>query len=240
MSDRDAEAWGAEWQADRVTLGRHFLRDREGLWHQVLKLAGVVETTLDTSVRALCDGRADLAASVKFEEQSIDRWEVQIERDCLKILALYQPVASDLRRVASILKVNGELERISNLARNIAKRVRKLVADPGVFPIAPDLERLALEALGQVRLSLDALSRSDCDLARRVIADDARIDRLYRVALDGLKDGIRRDPDRLNTWLRLINTARNLERIADHATNISEAVVFLKEGDIIRHPKSQG
>ena len=234
------ERAGSIWDGERVTLGRHFVRDLEGLWGGVLKLAAVVEDALDRSIQALCDGRADLAAEVQVEERIVDRGEVQIERDCLKILALYQPVASDLRRVASILKVNGELERISNLARNIAKRVRKLVADPGVFPIAPDLERLALEALGQVRLSLDALSRSDCDLARRVIADDARIDRLYRVALDGLKDGIRRDPDRLNTWLRLINTARNLERIADHATNISEAVVFLKEGDIIRHPKSQG
>ena len=148
---------------------------------------------------------------------------------------MHQPVASDLRRVASVLKVNGDLERISNLARNIAKRVKKLASDPRAFPIPQELESMALETLGQVRDSLDALTKSDAGLARTVIAGDGTIDRHYRVVLKALKDQIRNDPDRLNTWLRLINTARNLERIADHATNIAEAVVFLKEGDIIRH-----
>jgi phosphate transport system protein len=94
---------------------------------------------------------------------------------------------------------------------------------------------MALEALEQVHGSLDALSKSDADLARAVIAGDRRVDRHYRAVLKELKDEIRRDPDRLNTWLRLINTARNLERIADHATNIAEAVIYVREGDIIRH-----
>lgn len=229
----------ADWDCERVTLGRHFLRDLEALWGGVLKLAAVVEEALDRSVRALCDGRADLADEVCGEERDVDRREVQLERDCLKVLALHQPVASDLRRVASVLKVNGDLERISNLARNIAKRVKKLAkSDPAAFPIPQDLESMALEALAQVRDSLDALTRSNATLARNVIAGDGRVDRHYRVVLSALKDQIRHDPDRLNTWLRLINTARNLERIADHATNIAEAVVYLKEGDIIRHPKA--
>jgi phosphate transport system protein len=94
---------------------------------------------------------------------------------------------------------------------------------------------MAMQALAQVRDSLDALTKSDVDLARTVIAGDGPVDRHYRVVLNELKEEIRQDPDRLNTWLRLINTARNLERIADHATNIAEAVVYLKEGDIIRH-----
>src|SRR5262245_24380177 len=224
---------GSEWE--RVTLGKHFVRDLEGLWEGILKLAAVVEDALNQSVRALCDGRADLAAIVRGEERDVDRREVQIERDCLKVLALHQPVASDLRRVASVLKVNGDLERVSNLARNIAKRVKKLATDPRAFPLPQDLESMALETLGQVRDSLDALTKSDASLARTVIAGDGLIDRHYRAVLRTLKDEIRREPDRLNTWLRLINTARNLERIADHATNIAEAVVFLKEGDIIRH-----
>jgi phosphate transport system protein len=202
----------------------------------VLKLAGVVEEALTQSVRALCEGRADLASRVKGEERAIDRWEVQIERDCLKVLALHQPVASDLRRVAAVLKINSDLERISDLARNIARRVRKLADDdPRVFPIPQELEIMALEALEQVRDGLDALTKSDANRARAVIAGDGRIDRHYRAVLKELKDEIRRDPDRLNTWLRLINTARNLERIADHATNIAEAVVYFREGDIIRH-----
>ena len=94
---------------------------------------------------------------------------------------------------------------------------------------------MAVEALAQVRDSLDALIKGDADLARRVIQGDRRIDRHQRLVRKGLKEAIRRDPDRLNTWLRLINTARNLERVADHATNIAEAVIYLKEGDIVRH-----
>jgi phosphate transport system protein len=226
---------GADWDEERVTLGRHFVRDLEGLWGGVLKLAAVVEDSLNRSVRALCDGRADLAEEVKGEERAVDRWEVQIERECLKILALHQPVAGDLRRVATVLKINGILERMSDRARNIARRVKKQSSDARAFPIPQQLESMAMETLEQVRDCLDALSKSDTTLARAVIAGDSRVDRRYRAVLAELKDEIRRDPDRLNTWLRLINTARNLERIADHATSIAEAVVYLKEGDIVRH-----
>jgi phosphate transport system protein len=225
------------WAVERVTLGRHFLRDLEGLWAGVLKLAAVVEDALNRSVRALCDGRADLADEVRGEERTVDRWEVQIERECLKILALHQPVACDLRRVAAVLKINGSLERMSNLARNIAKRVKKQSRDvvAGFTPIPQQLESMALETLEQVRDSLDALTKSDALLARAVIAADSRVDDRYRAVLAELKNAIRHDPERLDTWLRLINTARNLERIADHAASIAEAVVYLKEGDIVRH-----
>jgi len=225
----------SHWAGERVTLGRHFLRDLEGLWAGVLKLAAVVEDALNRSVHALCDGRVDLAEEVKGEERTVDRWEVQIERECLKILALHQPVACDLRRVAAVLKINGSLERISNLARNIAKRVKKQSSDDGFTPIPQQLESMALETLEQVRDSLDALAKSDALLARVVIAGDSRVDCRYRAVLAELKNEIRRNPERLNSWLRLMNTARNLERIADHATSIAEAVVYLKEGDIVRH-----
>ena len=224
-----------DWEGERVTLGRHFLRDLEGLWAGVLKLAAVVEDALNRSVCALCDGRADLADLVRGEERAVDRWEVQIERDCLKVLALHQPVASDLRRVAAVLKVSGDLERMGDLARHIAKRVKKLAADPLALPVPQTLEVLAIEALGQVRDSLDALAKSDAALARAVIAADAPVNRHYRAVLKELKQSIRAHPDRVDSWLRLINTARNLERIADHAGNIAESVIYLKEGDIIRH-----
>lgn len=226
---------GADWDAGRVTLGRHFLRDMEGLWENVLKLAAVVETALHTSIQALCDGRADLAAEVKGGENAINDWEVRIERDCLKVLALHQPVASDLRRVASILKINGDLERIADLADHIANRARKLAQKSPSTPIPPQMEAMAREAMTQVHDALDALVRSDTELARAVISADRGVDRLRRNVLKELKDCIRREPDKVNTWLRLINTARNIERVADHATNIAEAVIYLKEGDIIRH-----
>jgi len=177
---------------------------------------------------------------VKFEEESIDRWEVQIERDCLKVLALHQPVASDLRRVAAILRINGDLERMADLARHIAKRARKLAEEPLGRALPRGLEAMASEALGQVRESLDALTQGDVALARSVILGDRKVDRYRRAVIGELKQAIRDDPDRLDAWLRLINAARNLERIADHATNIAEAVVYLKEGDIIRHDASTG
>jgi phosphate transport system protein len=225
----------SDWDAERVTLGKHFLRDLESLWTQVLKLAAVVEEALNTSVRALCDGRADLAAGVKVGEQTIDRWEVQLERDCLRVLALHQPVASDLRRIAVVLRINGDLERMADLARHIARRAKKFASQSIPMAIPEDLEAMAVESLAQVRDSLDALIKGDVALARAVIQGDRRIDRRHRQVRKSLKAAIRRDPDRLNTWLRLINTARNLERVADHATNIAEAVLYLKEGDIVRH-----
>lgn len=224
-----------DWDGERVTLGRHFIRDLEGLWEGVLKLAAVVEDALNRSVDALCDGRTDLADQARGDEQVVDRWEVRIERECLKVLALHQPVASDLRRVAAVLKVGGDLERMGDLARHIAKRVRKLAADPQAYPLPEALETLAVEALSQVRDSLDALAKSDPDLARAVISADLPVNRRYRLVLKGLKQSIRNHPERVETWLRLINTARNLERIADHAVNIAESVIYLKEGDIVRH-----
>jgi phosphate transport system protein len=225
----------AEWDAGRVTLGRHFLRDMEALWENVLKLAAVVETALSNSVKALCDGRTDLAAEVKGGENAINDWEVRIERDCLRVLALHQPVASDLRRVAAILKINGDLERIADLADHIANRSRKLATKVPPVPIPAQLEAMAREAVNQVHDALNALVKSDTELARQVISADKSVDRLRQAVLKELKNAIRETPDRLNTWLRLINTARNIERVADHATNIAEAVIYLKEGDIIRH-----
>ncbi len=226
---------GAAWDAERVTLGRHFLRDMESLWGEILRLAATVETSVNASARALCDGRGDLAEEVAGDEREIDRREVAIERHCLRLLALHQPVASDLRRVAAVLKINNDLERMGDLAAHIARRSRKFARVSQLLAIPPRLETLAIEVIAQVRDCLDALARSDAALARSVIAGDRRVDRLRRDLVKELKQAIRNDPDRLNTWLRLINTGRNLERIADHATNIAEAVIYLKEGTIIRH-----
>lgn len=226
---------GPDREGGPVLAGRHFLRDLEGLWGGVLKLAEVVEDMLTRSLRALSDGRIDLAIEVCGDEQAVDHWEVQVERECLRILALYQPVASDLRRVTAVLRISGDLERVGDLARHIARRVRKLARGPAVVPVPASLEALADEALGQMRDSLDALRHGDPQTARAVIAADARVDQRHRAVLKELKASIRAHPDHVDNWLRLINTARNLERIGDHATNIAEAVIYLKEGDIVRH-----
>lgn len=233
------EGKDSAWDAERVALGRHFLRDMEALWKQILKLAAVVEAALTASVQALCDGRVDLVAEVKGGEREIDHREVQIELDCLKILALHNPVASDLRRVAAVLKINGELERMGDLAEHIADRARKLAKQPESVPMPARMRDLAQAALAEAHDGLEALVKGDPELARAVIKADRGTNRHRRAVQKELKESIRRDPDRVNTWLRLINAARNLERIADHATNIAEAVVYLQEGQIIRHDHSR-
>lgn len=223
------------WEQDRVGLGRNFLRDMERLWSEVLRMAAVVEVALNTAVRALCDLRSDLAAEVRGGEASINRLEVEIERDCLRILALHQPVASDLRRVAAILRIDRDLERMADLAEHIANRARKLSGEVSPIAIPPELETLALATLEQVRQVLDALVQTDSDRAHQVIAHDRSIDIQRRDVTRLLKQSIREHPQRLNAWLRLINTARNLERVSDHATNIAESIIYIKEGDLIRH-----
>lgn len=231
----------AAWDSNRVALSRHFLRDMERLWGNILRMAAVVESALNTSIKALIDHRPDLAAEVRSGESGINTLDVEIEQDCLKILALHQPVASDLRRVTAILKVDRDLERMADLADHISKRARKLASSPDPVPISASLETLAIEALGQVHDSLDALVKGDPELARSVIVADVQIDRLRATVLKELKASIRTNPERVSSWLRLINTARNLERIADHATNIAESVIYMKEGDIVRRvtPRSR-
>lgn len=227
-------AWS--WDEARTSIGRHFLRDLEGLWADVLRLAAVVEEDLVRSVQALCDGSVDLAEEVRGRKRDVEDWEMTLERECVRVLALHQPVACDLRRVAAVLKINADLERLADFARHIAKRVGKLAEQPGGLPVPQPVENLATAALGQVRRGLDALTRADVALARRVIADDRGIDRSYRKVVAGLKRDIVEDPRRVDAWLLFISTARNLERIADHAARIAEVVVYLKEGEGPRRP----
>jgi phosphate transport system protein len=235
-SDSGPPTWNP---SERSTLGRHFVRDMDHLWEQILKLSAVVETALTNAIRAFCDARPDLVAEVRDEENLVDDWEVQIELDCLKVLALHNPVASDLRRVAAILKIDAELERLSDLAEHIARRARKLASEPAGVAVPPRLEALAQESLAQVHTALDALASNDVGLARGVIDGDREVRRHRRTLQRDFKDAIRSQPERINTWLRLINTARNFERVSEHATNIAEAVIYLKEGRIIRHDRKR-
>ena len=169
-------------------------------------MAGVVEAVLTMSVTALCDGRPELAAEVKLREREIDRQEVKIERECLRVLALYEPVASDFRRVLTVLRVNRDLERISDLSARIAKRAGKLAVRPTPVAIPEPLETLAAEALEAVRNALDALAKSDSAAARAVITGDREIDRCRGAVRDGPD---RVDPPRPRTDQRLAPAPRH-------------------------------
>jgi len=214
---------------------RPVLKVQDDLWAEALSLAAVVESTFAKSVTALCQHRPELAAEVKAGEREIDRREVAIEKECLRVLALYEPVASDFRRVLTILRVNHDLERIGDLAARIAKRAKKLARQPRPVPIPEPLEALAEAAMLSLRDALNSLVNRDALSGRSVIASDHRLDEYRRTVRAGLKEAIRRDVDRIEDWLMLMDVARHLERVGDHAAGIAESVIYLKEGRIIRH-----
>jgi phosphate transport system protein len=214
---------------------RHALRDQDTLWTDFMALASSVVMALEKSVQAVCEDRFDLIDDVQNEEEYCDRREVTIEQECLRILALYEPLASDLRRMATVLKVNRDWERIADLALRVARRARKLARSTSGVPLPSSLKQLARDVLAQVRLCQQALEGVDSAVARNVVAGDNEIDAQYRRLRKELRAQMSQHPEQLDAWLLLLNSARNLERIADHAVGIAQTVVYLKEGVIIRH-----
>ena len=216
--------------------GRHALREQEAVWSEFLAMGQIVIDSLEKSVVALREGRVDVVSEVKELERSSDREEVRIEQSCLRVLALFEPVASDLRRMATILKVSRDWERIADLAARIARRARKLVRGwDGVVAVPDSLKALGGEVLDRTRATYEALAVRDSARARALIEGDRSIDRGYRRFRRELKDSLRRDPGLLDAWLQLLSIGRHLERIADHATGIAQTVIYLEEGIIVRH-----
>ncbi len=233
---RDSGNQAATWMREASAIpGRHALRDQQALWEEFLAMGLAVVDSLSKSVTVLCEGHLDVVPEVKSLEKDSDRAAVRIEQQCLRILALFEPVASDLRRLATILKVSRDWERIADHSARIARRARKLSRNSGGIPIPEPLETLARDVLAQVCASYEALSGRDAGRARNVILGDQAIDRQYRKLRRELKESLCRQPGQFDGWLRLMSTARNLERIADHATEIAQTIVYLQEGIIIRH-----
>jgi phosphate transport system protein len=215
--------------------GRHALRDQEALWGEFLALARAVVDSLAKSIEVLCEGRLEVVREVKSIEKESDREEVRVEQECLRILALYEPVASDLRRLATMMKVSRDWERIADVAARIARRARKLARKAGGAAAPDSLKALARDVLARVRDAYYALARCDAGRARTLIATDRSIDRQYRRLRKALKEEIRQGTPDLFARLQWLGTARNLERVADHATDIAQMTVYLAEGVIIRH-----
>ncbi len=212
----------------------HLSRDLENLQRRVLALAGAVEQTVEKAMRALFERDVQLAMNLMESDTPIDLEENQIEEDCLKILALHQPVAVDLRRVAAILKINSDLERMADLAVNIAERAAALARGPDVF-VPPTFRQMTDLTNTMVRDSLDAFVNIDVALAKRVCRMDDEVDRYNREIIDQVTQFMKQSPNNVDPGLHLFSAARQLERIADHATNIAEDVVYMVEGKIIRH-----
>jgi phosphate transport system protein len=212
----------------------HLQRDLEKLKKDILTMGAMVEDAVRKSIAALHGRRADLAQEVIDGDTRIDRFEVEIEEQCLKMLALHQPVAEDLRFIAAVIKMNADLERMGDLAVNIAERAAYLATEPPI-PIPQTLKAMTDAAMRMVRASLDAFVNRDADRARAIIGQDEEIDRYNREIIGELHRMMETEPATIRRNTHLFSASRHLERIADHATNIAEDVVYLVEGEIIRH-----
>ena len=215
----------------------HLQREIDKLKRKVLALGAIVEENLRLAFQAIDQRDAAKARRVIETDVLIDQSEVDVEEECLKILALYQPVASDLRFVAAVIKINSELERIGDLSANIAERALQLV-DEHPVAVPHHVAVMADRTWTILEKALDALVRQDAVMAREVLVADDEVDALYTELIDELKGVIRADLEHLDAIVLLFSVARYLERLADHATNIAEDVLYMVEGEIQRHNQS--
>ena len=216
-------------------MSLHLERDLDELKRDVLHLGSLVETALGNASVVLRDRRVKLAQAVYAGESVINEKEVQIEESCLKILALHQPVAIDLRFIVVVLKVNNDLERIGDLAENLTARAVYLAErEPMPEPMAI-INGMFVTIRSMLKDSLDSLVKLDVDLARKVIAQDDGVDQINRQMYDDFRQMMARDASMIEQATSWLSCSRYLERIADLATNISEDVVFMVEGEVVRH-----
>ena len=215
-------------------MSAHLQREIERLKKHVLSLCALVEDQVQMALRAVLDRDDALADEVEQRDLDIDQREIEVEEECMKTLALHQPVAVDLRLIIATMKINNDLERIGDMAVNIARKARALVAEPPV-EVTFDLGTMWAKTQAMLRDSIDALVNMDVPQASEVCRRDDEVDRMKRQFRIEIEERIQRQPNRVGAYLRLLAVSRNLERIADLATNIAEDVVYLVEGRIVRH-----
>jgi phosphate transport system protein len=213
---------------------RHFLEELEDLQKKLLEMGGVVEFAIRRSVSALVDRDEEAAQDVLRSEARINQMEIEIDDFAVRLLALHQPMARDLRFLTAAIKINSDLERMGDLAVNIVERALSLIRQPTVKPLI-DIPQMAKLVDSMVRNCLDAFVKRDGQMARGVLLSDDAVDDLRDAIYEELVGFMKRDPSTISRSLDLIFVARNLERIADHATNIAEDVLFLAQGIDVRH-----
>ncbi len=218
-------------------MAKQLPRQIDGLKQKILFVGTLVEEAIAKAISALTNRDRNLANAVIEADAEIDRMEVDVEEEVLKILALYQPVAADLRFVVAVLKINNDLERMGDLAKNVAKRV-VFLANCDRIDLPVDFRGMATLAQSMVKQSLDALVNSDPVLAQKVRVSDDEVDVLRRTTEKQIEEQIAAHPERTDCMLRLASVARHLERIADMATNIAEDVIYMVEGEIVRHHRT--
>lgn len=217
----------------------HLLRDLENLQREMLTLAGLVEEAIHKATRSLRERDLKLAREVIEGDSQIDLEDNHVYENCLKILALHQPVATDLRRIVSVMMITTDLERMGDLAEEIAERSISL---QGVarMPIPEKLQRMADLATTMVRQALDSFVNLNQSQAELVLRMDDEVDRYNREIIQELIEVMRSSPEQIEPGLSLFSATRHLERIADHATNIAEDVIYLIGGELVRHRQMPG
>jgi len=215
-------------------MGPHFHAELEALKGQLLSMASLVEEAIHKSIKALVEREEELAKGVIASDDAINMMEIKIDDFCLKLLALHQPAAIDLRFITSALKINNDLERMGDQAVNIAERTLELLKEPLLKPLI-DIPRMAALAQKMVKDSLDAFVRKDTELARDVCRRDDEVDALNDQVLRELLTYMMQDPRTITRAVHLLLVGRHLERIADHATNIAEDVIYMVQGKVIKH-----
>jgi phosphate transport system protein len=215
-------------------MAKHLHRDLDNLQRDILTLAGLVEGSIQKAIAALQKRDVRLANDVIAGDPQIDNEENHIEEECLKILALHQPVAVDLRRITAAMMINIDLERMGDLAEEIAERVLEMAKLP-MFPIPDKLQHMTDLTTMMVRQSLDSFVNLNTPQARSVMRMDDEVDRYNEEIIQEVLSLMKTSPMLIEPGLSLFSATRHLERIADHATNIAEDVVYLVEGEIVRH-----
>jgi phosphate transport system protein len=213
---------------------KHFLEELGDLKQRLLEMGGLVESAIYRSIVAVVEKDADQAQQVLKNEARINQMEIEIDDLATRLLALQQPMATDLRFLTVAIKINNDLERMGDLAVNIVERALSLMQEPVIRP-AIDIPQMAKLTESMVHKSLDAFVRSDVELARAVLLSDDTVDDLRDGIYEELIDFMQESSDQVRPGVNLMFVARNLERVADHATNIAEDVLFLVQGVEVRH-----
>jgi phosphate transport system protein len=218
----------------RPHIDRHYEEELRELRHRVLAMGGFVEKQIADAMQTLVSRDVAAAKLVIDRDKTVNRMDVEVDDLCLRLLALHQPAAKDLRLITTALKITTDLERAGDIAENICERAIELMEEPQLKPLI-DLPRMASIAQGMLRQSLDAFVREDVDLALKVCHDDDEVDLLTSQLFRELISFMVEDPRTITRAMRLIFIAKYLERVADHATNIAEMVIFMVKGKSIRH-----
>ncbi|MCB0320677.1 MAG: phosphate signaling complex protein PhoU [Bdellovibrionales bacterium] len=219
-------------------MGIQFQKEVELLKKRLLTLSTAVEEQLVNACTALLKGNSELADQVVAQDENVDTLEVHVEEECLKILALYQPVSTDLRFIVSALKINNDLERIGDLAVGIARRAQFLHSfGKEIFPAC--MQEMFERTRQMLRKSLNSLVELDVEAARQVCQEDERVDALNREVQTQASSMIAPGSESVRAAMDIIFVAKNLERIADLSTNIAEDVIYVVQGEIVRHGRRE-